>query len=109
MKNFTKESAIEFCILAGKRALWTFAQVALAMIVYGMPFSEVDWKGIVDVALTAAVISILKSIVIGMPEFANDGNLSISDTTCEIHLGSDEQTIKNKKSVRLKVVKEDKN
>lgn len=104
MKNFDKDSFIEFLILAGKRALWTFSEVALSMIVLGMPFSTIDWKGIFDVAATATVISLLKSIVAGMPEYTHDGELTITDKACNMHLGIDEQTVKNKKSIRLKVV-----
>jgi len=104
MKNFDKENLLEFLILAIKRALWTFSEVALSMIVIGMPFSTIDWKAIFDVAMTATVISLLKSIVAGMPEFSNDGSVMINDTTCQVNLGIDEQTIKNRKSIRLKVV-----
>lgn len=104
MKNFDKETVIEFLILAGKRALWTFSEVALSMIVLGMPFSTIDWKTIFDVALTATVISIFKSIVAGMPEFSNDGSVMINDTMCQVNLGIDEQTVKNRKSIRLKVI-----
>ena len=104
MKNFDRETLIEFLILAGKRALWTFSEVALSMIVLGMPFSAIDWKAIFDVALGASIVSVLKSIVAGMPEFSNDGSVMINDTTCQVNLGIDEQTIKNKKTIRLRVV-----
>lgn len=104
MKNFDKDSLIEFLILAGKRALWTFAEVAITMIAVGMPFSAIDWRSIIDVAFGASVLSILKSIVAGMPEFSNDGSVMINDTTCQVNLGIDEQTVKNKKAIRLKVV-----
>lgn len=105
MKNFTKESAIEFCILAGKRALWTFAEVALFMIGSGLVgFSTIDWRSVIDVALGAAFVSILKSIVFSMPEYESDGNLLITDDTCQLNLRKDEEAIKNKKSVRLKVI-----
>ena len=104
MKSFNKDTTIEFLVLALKRALWTFSEVALSMIVLGMPFSAIDWKTIFDVALGASIVSILKSIVAGMPEFSNDGSVMINDTTCQVNLGIDEQTIKNKKTIRLRVV-----
>lgn len=104
MKNFDKETIIEFLVLAGKRALWTFSEVALSMIVLGMPFSAIDWKAIFDVALTATAISLFKSIVVSMPEFSSDGSVMINDTSCQVNLGIDEQTVKNRKSIRLKVV-----
>lgn len=105
MKNFNKESAIEFCILAGKRALWTFAEVTLFMIGSSLVgFSAIDWEAILDVAFGAATVSVLKSIVFSMPEFENDGNLLITDNTCQLNLGKDEEAIKAKKSVRLKII-----
>ena len=105
MNTFSnKEALIEFLILAGKRALWTFAEVMVIMIGTGMPFSGIDWKNVFDVALGAAILAFLKSIVAGMPEYASDGELMINDKTCRLNLGIDEETVKNKKSVRLKVV-----
>lgn len=104
MKNFDKETVIEFLILAGKRALWTFSEVALSMIVLGMPFSTIDWKAIFDIALGASIVSILKSIVAGMPEFSNDGSVMINDTTCQVKLGISENTVKNRKTIRLRVI-----
>lgn len=109
MKNFTKDGLIEFLVLAGRRALWTFAEVALSMIAIGMPFSSIDWKAIIDVALGASIVSLLKSIVVSMPEYSNDGELSIGDTTCRINLGIDEEKVKEKKFIRLKVVPDDTN
>ena len=109
MRNFDKESLIEFLILAGKRALWTFAEVALTMIAIGMPFSEMNWKNIFDVAFGAAIVSVLKSIVVSMPEAQSDGELTITDTTCQMNLEIDEVTAKTRKSVRLRVVPEDEN
>lgn len=104
MKNFDKESLVEFLILALKRALWTFAEVALSMMTFGMAFSTTNWVGIFDVAFGAAIYSFVKSIVVSMPEFASDGSVMIGDTTCQVNLGIDEETIKNKKTIRLKVV-----
>ena len=104
MKNFDKDSLIEFLILAGKRALWTFAEVALSMITFGMAFSSINWKSVFDVALGAAVYSVLKSIVISMPEFSSDGFVAISDSECNVKLNIDQETVNSKKSIRLKVV-----
>lgn len=104
MNGIDKDSLIEFIILAGRRALWTFAEVALGMLVIGMPFSAIDWGQIFEVAITASIISVLKSIVVSMPEYSNDGSVMINDTTCQVHLGIDEDTIKSKKTIRLKVV-----
>lgn len=54
-----------------KRALWTFAQTAIGMITVGQAFTEVNWLHILSVSAVAAIVSILKSIVIGMPEMEN--------------------------------------
>lgn len=104
MKNFDKDSLVEFLILAGKRALWTFAEVALSMMTFGMAFSSIDWKGAFDVALGAAIYSVLKSIVVSMPEFSSDGFVAISDSECNVRLNIDQETVNSKKSIRLKVV-----
>lgn len=64
MGKFTKD----FLIKAGKRALHAFAQSALGMITIGLPIGEIDWKYILAVSATATVYSLLKSIVIGIPE-----------------------------------------
>lgn len=53
---------------AGVRALRTFAQTAVSMVggnVVGI--LQVDWVGILSVAATAAVLSILTSVA-GLPE-----------------------------------------
>ena len=53
---------------AGVRALKTFAQTAVSMVggnVVGV--LQVDWVGILSVATTAAVLSLLTSVA-GLPE-----------------------------------------
>lgn len=55
---------------AGERALRTFAQAALAMIGTGAtPLLSVDWATILSVSAMASVVSVLTSIVCGIPEF----------------------------------------
>lgn len=54
------------------RAIWTMAEVALSMITVGAAISEISWVHIVSVAVVAGVGSILKSIVVGLPEVAPD-------------------------------------
>ena len=104
MKNFDKDTLIEFLILAGKRALWTFAEVIVIMVPLGISIGEVDWANVLGVAAGTCVVSFCKSIIAGMPEFSSDGSVMINDTTCQVNLGIDEATIKSKKSIRLKVV-----
>ena len=55
-----------------KRAVWTFAETALGMITIGSAFTEVNWAHIISVAGVAAIASLLKSIVVGMPEMKED-------------------------------------
>lgn len=69
----------EKLIMALKRAIWTMAQVALSMLTIGMAVSDVDWKQMISVTLVAGLYSLLKSIIISMPEAAVDGTLVIND------------------------------
>lgn len=58
----------EFWIALTKRALWTAAETALALIPVGVGIEQVSWLHVLSVSALAAVISALKSIVAGMPE-----------------------------------------
>lgn len=58
----------EFWISAGKRALYTFAETMIGMITVGQAFTEVNWVHIMSVSAVAAIVSVAKSIVVGMPE-----------------------------------------
>ena len=57
---------------ASVRALWTLVEVmassAIAAIGSATTMSEVDWKYVGSVAILAGIISILKSLAVGMPE-----------------------------------------
>lgn len=73
MKNdFMDKYITKFAVSAGKRALWTFAETALGMITVGQAFIEINWLHIISVAGVAAIASLLKSIVISMPEMKED-------------------------------------
>ncbi len=58
----------EKLIAALKRAAWTAAETALAMIPVGVGVEEVSWVHVLSVTALAAIISLLKSVVAGMPE-----------------------------------------
>lgn len=62
----------EFWKAAAARALHSVAQSALAMISTSMFLEEVNIQSVISASILAGVISILKSIVIGMPE-VDDG------------------------------------
>ena len=58
----------EFWIAVAKRAGWTAAETALAMIPVGVGIENVGWLHVASVSLLSAIISVLKSIVAGVPE-----------------------------------------
>lgn len=58
-------------IAALKRAGWTAAETAIAMIPVGVGVEDVEWVHVLSVVAVAAVLSFLKSIVAGMPEVDN--------------------------------------
>jgi len=70
--DFMDDYITKLAINAGKRALWTFAETAVGMITIGQAFTEVNWLHIISVAGVAAIASLLKSIVISMPEMKED-------------------------------------
>lgn len=52
------------------RAIWTACETMLGFITIGAPIYKVDWKMAFAVTATAVIASILKSVVVGMPESA---------------------------------------
>lgn len=60
----------EWLRAAGIRSLRTIAQTALAMLtVEGVrSITDVDWIGILGVSALAGIVSLLTSIVTGLPE-----------------------------------------
>ncbi len=59
---------IEFWKAAGIRAIKTICQTAVAMIPTGMAITEIGWLEIVEVSLTAGILSLLTSVATGLPE-----------------------------------------
>lgn len=55
-----------------KRALHTLAQTAIATIGTTTLLEEVNWKIVLSASLLAMILSILKSIVIGVPEIQEE-------------------------------------
>lgn len=58
----------DFWKAAGIRALKTLCQTAIAMIPTGIAITEIGWIEVIEVSLTAGVLSILTSIAVGLPE-----------------------------------------
>lgn len=62
----------EKIIAALKRAGWTAAETALALIPVGARVEDVSWLHVLSVVAVASIISILKSIIAGMPEVGDE-------------------------------------
>ena len=90
------------------RAVRTFAQTAVSMLVVGAKFEEVDWIAIVSVSAVAAIASILTSIATGLPEASNDGVLVIDDNDPDsdlytLQLDEDPAVWATKQAVTLRI------
>lgn len=58
----------KFFYAAGIRAIRTFAQTAIATIGTTALLSDVNWVAVLSASALAALLSILTSIVTGLPE-----------------------------------------
>lgn len=58
----------EFWKAAGIRALRTIAQTAIALIGTTVMLQDVNWIGVASASALAGVLSILNSLVTGLPE-----------------------------------------
>ena len=76
----------EFIYAALIRAFKTMCQTALSMLTVGMAVSDVDWLKLVSISVVAGVISILTSIVTGLPESKTSGEIMI-DTNADEESG----------------------
>lgn len=65
MERITKKS---FWKKAGIRAFHTFFQVLTANIIGAVALEDVKWQYVLSISLMATIISVCKSIVIGLPE-----------------------------------------
>lgn len=68
MKNLNRDFLLQLAKKSGIRALWTFLEAIGGMITAGQAFFDINWKNVLGVALTAAVLSFIKSMVTGLPE-----------------------------------------
>lgn len=62
----------KFFIAAGIRALRTLAQTAIATIGTTALLEEINWAVVGSASAVAAILSILTSIVTGLPEVEED-------------------------------------
>ena len=58
----------DFCKAALIRALKTFIQTILGVWTAGQVITEIDWKVVFLAAISAAIYSLLTSILAGLPE-----------------------------------------
>lgn len=70
MKNDDK--VVDMLEKATMRAVWTACETMLGFITVGVPIFQIDWKMAASVTATAVIASILKSVVVGMPESVKD-------------------------------------
>jgi hypothetical protein len=68
-----QNNTLEWFRCAGIRALKTFAQTFISMVVIGQAVSDVDWRKVLSVSIVASVISIMTSVA-GLPEVDNGNN-----------------------------------
>ena len=64
----TMQISKDFVKKAGIRAIRTVAQTAIATIGTATVMSEVNWMFVLSASLLAGILSILTSIVTGLPE-----------------------------------------
>ena len=62
-----QNNTLEWFRCAGIRALKTFAQTFISMVVIGQAIADINWTNVLSVSLVAAIISIMTSLA-GLPE-----------------------------------------
>ena len=61
-------TSIEFWEATAIRAIYTMAEVALGMIGGAQLVEQVSWKLVLSASVIAGIVSVLKSICVGVPE-----------------------------------------
>lgn len=58
----------DFIAAAARRALWTFCETFIGTIGPAVLVEEVSWHYVLSASTLAAIISLAKSVVVGLPE-----------------------------------------
>lgn len=58
----------DFLVAAARRALWTFCETFIGTIGPAVLVEEVSWHYVLSASTLAAIISLAKSVVVGLPE-----------------------------------------
>lgn len=58
----------DFLVAAARRALWTFCETFIGTIGPAVLVEEVSWHYVLSASTLAAVISLAKSVIVGLPE-----------------------------------------
>lgn len=95
MDRFTKE----FVRAAAIRAVRTGAQVLLSMLAVGMSLTEVNWPNALNVTGMSMLISVLTSLIAGLPETKIDGTISFD----EVYYDNGVDSVKPGDTLRLKI------
>ena len=94
-----------------RRALWTFLQafaaVLIAKIPEGSTFNSINWIDIFQVAFLAGILSLAKSVLVGVPEVGSyDGTLNIDNDNprlWQFDFNDDPIAFSNKKTITFEV------
>lgn len=70
-----------FWIATSERAIKTLAQALIAMFVGGMTILTIDWQQALAVSVTAAIVSVLTSLI--SAPFGSNPGPSLADETIE--------------------------
>lgn len=62
----------KFIKAAGIRAIYTIAETTLGIIGGSTLINEVNWKFVISASILSGIVSILKSIIIGLPEIEKE-------------------------------------
>lgn len=66
-----QNNTLEWFKCAGIRAIKTFAQTFISMVVIGQAIADINWTNVLSVSLVAAIISIMTSLA-GLPEVEDE-------------------------------------